>query len=214
MKISLLHPSRGRPTKARVTALEWLSKAGDVEVEHIFSIDNDDPKFNQYTHVDDLISRDNKSVVQATNAAAEYCHGDILIYLSDDFKCPDNWGELVVKEFENENRPLVLKVDDCLQKFSTGIITIPIMNRDLYNKLGWFWHPEYKSMFCDEHLYWTCHRLGAIKNCEHLKFPHYHYSNPDVNKKGEWDDTYRNSEANWNQGLATFRKHKSLGFPI
>lgn len=219
MKISILHPSRGRPQKAFDTAKEWIEKIGDgVNWEYIQSIDFDDPKKDQYKELCndfDWVDRiclyaANTSVVEATNRAAKRSNGDILVYLSDDFKCPDDWGVKVIKEFENENRPLLVKVNDCLQKFHIPVLTIPIMNRSLYTKLGYFWHPEYKSMFVDEDLYWTCFKMGAIKMCEHLKFPHEH----PANGKAQNDDTYIRSSANWDQGKTTFSKRKLAGFPL
>jgi len=223
--ISLLHPSRGRPEKSVNNAYEWVKKAG-CEVELIVSCDNSDPASDRYSdeyyHFDvvehevkhktfiHLIFNDNTSVVEATNHAAKIAKGDILLYLSDDFKCFDNWGLAVQKEFEGENRPLLIKVDDCLQKFDVPVLTIPIMNRSLYERLGYFWHPGYKSMFCDEDLYWTARKLGALKNCEHLKFEHQHCSVG----KAENDETYRRSAANWDQGKAMFAKRRGEGFPV
>lgn len=216
MKISLLHPSRGRSVKSITNSDEWLSKAGNAEVELIVSVDESDKSKDEYIKLYGAkcwTFRSN-SVVEATNLAAHQSTGDILIYLSDDFKCPDNWGELVLKEFENENRPLLLKVDDCLQAFKTAIVTIPIMNRALYHKLGYFWHPSYKSMFVDEDLYWTCLNIGALKNCPHLKFPHHHYSNPDDSIRADRDETYKRSESNWDQGKEVFRQRKLQKFRI
>jgi hypothetical protein len=209
--ISLLHPSRGRPEKSCVNATEWLTKAGVTDIELIVSIDSTDPLRGLYYSIyKDVLTNNNASVVEATNHAAKKAKGDILVYLSDDFKCFDNWGIAVLKEFEGENRPLLIKVDDCLQKFEVPVLTIPIMNRALYERLGYFFHPEYRSMFVDEHLYWVTRKLGALKNCEHLKFPHEH----PANGKAPDDETYRRSAANWEQGKALFAKHKSMGFPI
>lgn len=212
MKISLLHPSRGRPEKSIKTVTEWMDKSGYEDVELIVSVDFSDPEKGKYTN---YYSSDawvflNTSVVEATNRAAEKSTGDILVYLSDDFKCPHDWGQLIIKEFENENRPLLIKVDDCLQGFDVPVLTIPIMNRALYEKLGYFWHPEYKSMHVDVDLYYTCMNIGAIKKCRHLKFPHEHHSVG----KAENDETYRRSEANWNQGLEVFNRRKRMKFPI
>lgn len=227
MKISLLHPSRGRPEKSLNTAIDWVEKAG-TKVELIVSLDNSDPSCKRYEksymnfhllqeydrchnydgHKD--IYNDNTCVVEATNHAAKEAKGDILIYLSDDFKCPDNWGQLILKEFENENRPLLIKVDDCLQKFEVPVLTIPIMNRALYERLGYFWHPSYKSMFVDEDLYWTARKLGALKFSPHLKFPHEH----PANGKAPDDETYRASAKNWNQGKDMFAKRKAQGFTV
>lgn len=220
MLITLLHPSRSRPLKSFNNAKEWIQKAG-CEVELIVSLDKSDPAldlyFNEYNknsilwrNEGVLFVNENSSVVEATNRAAKESKGDILVYLSDDFKCPDNWGKLVLKEFENENRPLIIKVDDCLQRFVVAVLTIPIMNRQLYERLGYFWHPSYRSMFVDEDLYWTAQKLGAVKYCKHLKFPHEH----PANGKAPDDETYRASALNWNQGKAMFTHRKGQGFPV
>lgn len=218
--ISLLHPSRGRPEKSFNNAKEWIERAG-CEVELIVSIDKSDnwkPYFDLYTPYPHdakppywrLHMNDNDSVVQATNNAAKEATGDILLYLSDDFKCFDNWGVAVMKEFENESRPLLIKVDDMLQKFTVPVLTIPIMNRALYERLGYFWHPEYKSMWVDCDLYETVKRIGAMKFCEYLKFPHEH----PANGKASNDETYTRSAANWSQGEEVFKRRRQLNFPV
>lgn len=232
MKISLIHPSRGRAEKSVRNAEEWVLKAGKgIDVEVIVSLDNSDKSLPEYNELhlkswirrnSILIYNDNDCVVSATNHAAKKAYGDILVYLSDDFKCHDNWGQNLVKEFSDVHysinpkdvpsyhKGMLLKVDDCLQKFSARVLTIPIMNRALYDKLGYFFHPRYKSMWVDCDLYETCDRLGAIKNAEHLKFPHEHH----CIGKAPNDETYRRSEANWSQGKTLFDKRKRQGFLI
>ena len=210
MRISLLHPSRSRPEKAKATARKWIEQAG-VEVEHIFSVDNSDPKGDQYFEEGFTTLRyPNESVVEATNRAAKVSTGDLLLYLSDDFDCFENWGVKVVEQFKNENRPLLIKCDDGLQKFNVPVLTIPIMNRELYERLGYMWNPEYKSMFVDEDLYWTAFRLAALKMCPQIKFQHNH----PANGKAPNDETYIRSAANWDQGKAVFARRKAEGFPL
>ena len=211
--ISLIHPSRGRPKKAVDTAIKWVRNSGiDVtQIDYILSLDSSDPKLNEYwIEWDCEIIKDNKSVVEATNRAAVESKGDILIYLSDDFDCPNNWAQLVIEEFKGATGPMLLKVDDCLQKFQIPVLTIPIMNRELYELLGYFWHPDYQSMFCDVDLYYTVQKLGALKFAPHLKFPHNHVSIG----KAENDETYRRSASNWNQGQEVFNRRKAAGFPV
>ncbi len=236
MVISLIHPSRGRAKKSFETANKWMERSGLVygvsgvydEIELIIATDESDPQLKEYRDlyllkgspkihggngligIGYIYTWDNKSVVEATNNAAKVARGNILIYLSDDFDCPENWGALVLKEFEGEERPLLVKVDDMLQKFDVPVLTIPIMNRALYERLKYFWHPEYKSMFVDEDLYWTTRKLGALKFAPHLKFEHQHVS---IGKAPD-DETYRASAKNWDQGKAVFAKRKALGFPI
>lgn len=222
--ISLIHPSRGRAEKSLSNVQNWLSKSsGNAEV--VVSIDVSDHSKDWYVRVYSqawmlnpsggpsrviMIDNDNRSVVDATNIAAKEAKGDILVYLSDDFDCPHHWDVLIQKEFEGVTEPMLLKVDDCLQKFDVRVLTIPIMNRALYERLGYFFHPEYKSMFVDEDLWWTCWNNGWLKQAPHLKFPHNHVSIG----KAENDETYRRSAANWDQGKEVFRRRKAAGFPL
>lgn len=217
--ISLLHPSRGRPEKASRTMDSWWKNSGNDGLEHILSIDTDDQSRLDYAKWFDnqwsqIIINQNLSVVEATNKAAAKAEGDILVYLSDDFKCFIDWGLAIIKEFEGVTGPMLLKVDDCLQPFNVAVLTIPIMNRALYETLGYFWHPEYKSMFVDEDLYWTAKKLGALKFAPHLKFPHIHPANPNPELRGQDDEIYRRSSANWDQGKEVFKRRRGAGFPI
>lgn len=211
--ISLIHPSRGRAKKAFNTYSEWILKASqNFIIEHILSADSDDNEIEIYKAIfNNVIISDNCCVVEATNIAAKKSKGDILVYLSDDFYCPEKWDESIVEAFGNRiSEPCLLKVDDCLQSFAVKVLTIPIMTRHLYNKLGYFWHPEYKSMFVDEDLWWTCDNNNWIIKVPYLRFEHHH----PANGKAKTDETYTRSSANWNQGKEIFAKRKSLNFPI
>jgi glycosyltransferase involved in cell wall biosynthesis len=185
-----------------------MSIAG-APVELIVSIDESDPTRKEYAKLySGYLLNDNKSVVEATNKAAAKARGDIFVYLSDDFKPFANWGKVVMEEFAKYTGPTLIKVDDMLQKFDVPVLTIPIMNRACYDKLGYFWHPGYKSMFVDEHLYWRSKKIHALKMAPHIHFEHCHVS---VGKAKD-DETYRASAANWDQGKALFAKHKMEGF--
>jgi hypothetical protein len=222
MKITLLHPSRGRAKKARSTFDYWISKSsGRVEIEHMVAIDEDDnQKYDYYKAFDNskisiIICGQTSDVVSATNSIARFATGDVFVYLSDDFKCPDNWDEKIVQRFhimdgQPITEPLLLKVDDDLQPFHVAVLTIPIMNKELYKKLGYFWHPGYKSMFVDEDLYWTCRENKWMLLCSDLKFPHEHAANGKVQN----DDTYKRSAANWDTGKEFFKERKALNFPL
>lgn len=213
MLISLIHPSRSRPKKSFDNAMEWIAKSR-VEVELIVSLDSDDPKlfeyFALYGELGNTLTNPNTYVVEAANHAAKAATGDILIYLSDDFKCPDNWGQLILEQFKDVTTPMLLKVDDGYQIFGKDVLTIPIMNRALYQKLGYFFNPEYRSMFVDQDLYHVVNNMGAIKFCPQLIFPHEHY----CNGKCKIDETYKRSNMNWDSGKALYARRKAEGFPL
>jgi hypothetical protein len=213
MVISLIHPSRGRAGKALTTINDWRERSsGKVLIEHILSVDNDDPHIHMYLRFTNaiVVTGDNKDVVEATNRGAARAKGDILVYLSDDFTCPKDWDLHLTDIFDGVTCPQLLKVDDCLQSFNVPVLTIPIMNRALFEKLKYFWHPNYKSMFVDEDLYWTCKNNNWLIEAPGLKFPHEHCSIG----KAENDETYKRSAGNWNQGKAMFAQRKAAGFPL
>lgn len=211
MRISLIHPSRGRPQKSFDNVMAWLQLSG-VQTELIVSLDRSDPTLKEYQKLySGAIVNDNTCVVEATNKAASICTGDILVYLSDDFKCFGGWGKTLIEEFKKYgNKPTLIKVDDCLQPFHVRVLTIPIMNRQCYDKLGYFFHPGYKSMFVDEHLYHRTKKLGFLQMAPHIKFEHCHVS---VGKAKD-DETYRRSAANWEQGKKLMEVHRRMGFTV
>jgi hypothetical protein len=213
--ISLIHPSRGRAQKSWHTTRRWIERAG-VETELIVSIDDNDPSreqyLRQYANADlfrtKIISNDNDCVVHAANHAAKEAKGDILVYVSDDFDCPDKWG-VTVQQLTHGREKWLLKVDDGYQPFWKDVLTIPIMDKALYNELGYFFHPEYRSMFCDQDLFYTCKNMNVIINAQNVLFEHNHY----CNKKAMIDDTYRRSDQNWNSGKELYAKRKHQNFP-
>ena len=215
MLLSLIHPSRGRSQKAKSTLDTWLAKKSNGhDVQHLLSLDETDAEINHYIETfsdySKLVINDNSCVVQATNEAAKHATGEFLIFLSDDFDCPHYWDSSLVNVSQKHHKsprddPFIIKVDDCLQVFKTRVLTIPIMSRRLYECLGYFWYPEYKSMFADQDLYEVCDQMQVIIEAPELKFEHRHYSIG----KAPLDETYKKSEMNWNQGLNLFNKRKN-----
>lgn len=210
MLISLIHPSRGRPFKAKQTIDNWMAKSSKRnKIEHIISLDKDDRKINSYkVFFKDALIFDNSCVVEATNKAAAISKGEILIYLSDDFDCPNNWDSMILEYFKDE--PLLLKVDDKLQPFYTDVVTIPIINRLLYDELGYFLNPLYKSMYVDQDLYWTCYNNGWLQEAPELKFQHNHWANGKARK----DETYIRTDSFSSYGKTVYEQRKSLNFPL
>ena len=186
------------------------------ETQLIVSVDSDDIHKDAYLefygdwHDTKVIVNPNTCVVEATNEAAKHAKGNILIYASDDFKTPVNWGQSIIELSKNYGPEWLLRVDDCLQKITADVLTIPIMSRALYERLGYFFHPAYRSMFVDQDLFWTAKNLGVLKYAEHLKFPHEHY----CNGKAVKDETYSRSERNWDAGKALYEQRKRQNFPL
>lgn len=204
MRISIIHPSRQRPLMAAATAKKWIDRAG-MEVEYILSLDSDEPMINDYAHYfSQFVTHDNNNAVQAINNAAKLSSGELIIVVSDDFDCPENWAK-ILKQHVTKKRCFVAKIDDGLQPF---IITLPIMDRAYYLKERFIYHPDYQHMYCDTHLSARAWMSGNYISIP-MSFKHNHYS-----QSGRKDAVSVKADSTYNSGKETFLKHYRNNFGL
>jgi hypothetical protein len=205
--ISLLHPSRGRPEKSFETVQKWIQRAGNVSIELIVSLDEDDPELQGYRemHVSLLEINKNRSAVDAINNAAKKARGNILIVVSDDTDCPENWAVDLLKCVEGKS-DFIAKTNDGIQKW---IITMPIMDRAYYNRFGYVYYPDYLHMFCDTELSCVADLTGRRVDIP-LTFEHLHYS---VGKSAK-DSVSEKADATWSQGESLFLDRYKRNFDL
>jgi hypothetical protein len=214
MKFSLVHPSRGRPDQAMGVVDEWKrSSSGAHVIEHILSVDDDDPDAARYetlasTAGVSLVNGPNRSLVEAANRGATQATGDALIVVSDDFGCPERWDEKLAEVFA-DRLDLAILVDDGL---GARIMTLPILGRGLYERLGYVYHPSYHGQFVDDDLTQTARALGLLVDAKHLLFPHRHFTAG----QSRIDLTYlrHNRPGRWWSGWRTFEKRRLQGFGV
>lgn len=211
MKISLLHPSRSRPQLALKCFNDWMLKAVNKDnVEYILSLSTNDPHYQEYQKVFSglpihfVTSETNGLVIQA-NAAANCSTGSLLIAISDDFSCPNGWDKLLTDALDDK-RDYVVKTDDGIQPY---IMTLPMMDRAFYERLGHIYHPDYNHMYGDEELAEIGKRTGRTITLP-LKFPHNHYSTG----KSQKDDVNRRNDSFMMVDGETFRKRKAQNFGL
>ena len=211
MKFSLVHPSRGRPEQAVKAASEWRSRSsGEHDIEHLLSVDGNDPSLAQYRQIvpmgTRLIVEPNRSLVEAANRAAAVSVGDVLIVVSDDFGCPENWDQSLARVF-GERRDIAVLVNDGL---GARILTLPILGRELYRRLGYVYCPAYHGMFVDDDLTETARAMNVLVDARSLLFPHRHFTIGE----STIDATYlrHNQPLSWWNGWRTFQKRRLDGF--
>lgn len=215
MLISIIHPSLGRPVQARMAYDHWLKTAsGDHEYEWILSLSQADASIEEYHHsflgTDAiLLVAPTKSVVQAANEGAKVCAGQIIIVASDDMFSPEMWDSRILHKFEMIEGPGLLQIDD---QITTKKMTLPIMNREAYARLGYVYHPAYISMYADDDLRATAIANGMYYNGTDIVFDHRHFSVG----KSKYDSTYRteNSPKAYKQGQILYYERAKLKFPI
>lgn len=208
-KISIIHPSRSRPELAKKVYDEWMGNAGNPDgIDYILSLDHDDASQLKYQdYFSRYLSSPNKSAIEAINNAAKEAKGDILIVVSDDFSCPKNWDTELLKHI-GERTDFVAKTQDGLQNW---LITLPIMDREYYNRLDYIYNPDYNHLFCDTEMTVVGDLLGKTINIPML-FPHRHHTQPGGIPK---DEVSKKNDATWAQGQAVFlnRARKVFDLP-
>ena len=200
-KISLLHATRGRATKAQACREKWLNKAKNPDtIEHIFGIDDDDLDSLANINTQRVIVKRGQGCVAAWNACAKICKGEILIQLSDDWEPLQDWDEIILKEFEGITDECVLAISDGGRQ--DDLLCMAILNRKRYEKQGFLFHPDFFSIYSDNYFTWAAKKDGVLKDAKHIVFEHQH----PVFNKGEWDATYlySNAQKNFIQGQAKF----------
>lgn len=210
MKISLLHPSRGRAEIAhRVFELWMQNSSGQTEIEHVLSIDLSDEQIRMYAVLfqdSKIIESNNSNLVEAANNGAKICNGDLIVLISDDFDCPKNW-DLFLLDAVKDKKDFVLKTFDGIQKW---IVTLPIMDRIYYENQGYIYYPKYQHMFCDTDMTHKASLDGKLIIRNDLVFTHNHYSVG----KSEKDCVNTKADLTWSQGEKVYLERVKNNFGI
>jgi hypothetical protein len=203
-RITILHPSYGRPELARKCYDEWMGKAKNPQdVEYVLCLSSLDPHLHSYGNFGEakvvFLMGDN-GLVKQVNYAAQHSTGNLLIAVSDDFGCPRDWDEQLLTALDGK-QDYIVKTQDGLQPF---IITLPIMDRLYYNRFGYIYHPDYFHMWADAELADVGKALGKTITLD-LTFPHRHYSTGKMKK----DATNIQNDSHFNNDRVIYEKHKA-----
>lgn len=179
MKVSIIHPSRGRPEQATSTISNWLKRADNpLDIQYALSLDEDDYESYAmrmkllagiYFNIEILVN-ENKSAIQAINHAATYVDNALLIVVSDDFDCPQHWDTLLLEALKD-------KEDFCVKTkdgYQNTMMTLPIMDRAYYNRFGYIYNPIYTHWYADQEMTAVAMMLGRNINLD-IEFTHNHY---------------------------------------
>lgn len=201
MKLSIIHPSRGRPDQALTTMTHWLGLHSRTTLwDYILSVDSDDPRLPEYDAFElrsggqnmRMIVNDNKNVVQAANQAGKHIYGDIVVLISDDFRCFKDWDLVIIEALKGKSG--LLKTFDGVQRW---VVTFPVMTRDYYDEQGHIYYPGYEHMFADTD---QTHKADLQKKLiirNDIVFRHNHYSI----KGGQPKDAVNfRADKTWGQG--------------
>jgi hypothetical protein len=210
MKFTIIHPTKNRPLISYNTFCNWKDKAWNwAGIEYILSVDHDDLSNYNWNYSPEanftILRKNNKSAIEAINSAAEISTGEIIIVISDDFDCPQNWDILLYEELKNKSK-FCLKTDDGLQP---TLITLPIMHRGFYDCFGYVYYPGYTHLFSDQEMTAVALMSGRYLK-SNISFPHNHYTTG----KSQKDAINIKNDSTWQQGEALFNERLKTNFGI
>lgn len=211
MKISIIHPSRGRQEMALSTAKKWVGNSYNPnDIEYLLSVDYDDSSVVDYIHNFSytgvkFVTGHNSSAIEAINKAAGVSSGDLIVVVSDDFDCPEGWDTLLIEALQGKS-DFIVKTIDGIQK---TLITLPIMDRAYYNRFGYVYHPSYQHMHSDEEMTMVGFMLGKTITLP-IEFKHNHYSIGAMQK----DAINKKNDKTYPQGFANLNQRKKINFGL
>lgn len=211
--------SRSRPDKLFAALDNIYQKASNEEFNVIVTLDIDDNTCNTKTIRDRLMAYPNlkpywgfsNSKIDAINKNVCFAPEDTgcIINMSDDmFWLADNFLTEIRKDVEEHfsDTDFFLHYPDG----KTKLCTMSIMGYEYYKRFGYIYHPDYKSLYCDQEAQEVAQILGKYKFINKPLFEHRH----PVWGKAQWDDQYRYTEGFYAQDNQVFLARKAKNFDL
>lgn len=138
---------------------------------------------------------------------------DIIIVQSDDMLWETKgFDDEIRTSFETHfpNLDGVLHYPDSFAKSRT--MTLTIMGINLYHQLGYLYHPDFLSVYADNHLTEMTRKMGKYVFINKKIFEHHH----PISGLVPWDAQYRATESKENYRIdrETFLRHQANNFGL
>jgi len=149
--------------------------------------------------------------VKGWNLAASKATGKVFVQVTDDMMPPQHWDEELLKLKPEGwiDGEFAVHVED---GYVHDLMVLAIITRKRYERFGYFFYPDYESMFCDTELTTVAYRDKVVINAKHLLFEHMH---PDAQKrKRDKVDLVHASKERWVRGETLFNHRRERNFPI
>ena len=132
---------------------------------------------------------------------------DILVNMSDDMKfLIPAFDKRIVDAFKDDSRGFIHFPDGYTQDLST----LSIMSRRYYEIDNYIYHPDYKSLYCDNEATEVAKIRNEYKFVDEKIFEHQH----PAWGKAVADDLLRETESHYYEDQAVYNKRKAAGFPV
>ena len=140
---------------------------------------------------------------------------DIVIVISDDMiPHVEGWDDQIASAMM-EHYP---DLDGCVS-FDDGyaeqgrLITFSILGRKLYDHFGYIYHPDYKSLYCDNEFTEEVKRLDKVTYIDRLIIKHEHYAQEGNSNSGDMDLSAKKTLYFSGRDGLVYQERKRRGYP-
>ena len=219
MKLLIKFPTRNRKNKFFKVLRQYQNLCEDLDNTYfLITLDNDDESMNP-SDVEDIFNTfknikvvygTSNSKIHAVNRDIELVNDwDIVLLASDDMtpkvKGYDNIIRNKMKEFYSDTDGILWFNDGHM---GNKLNTLCILGKKYYDRFGYIYHPEYKSVWSDNEFMLVGNILGKQTYFEQVIIEHEH---PDWGY-GNRDEIHQNNSKNENQDKLLFTKRKDNNF--
>lgn len=223
MKILIKMPTRERPVKFAkciINLYEHIARKDLCQI--LISADENDETMKAYREISDgklikiLYGESNNKIHACNRDINEFNYDwDILIHTSDDMDFVRPGFDEIIRCDMRENFPDtdgVLHYNDGFQK--SIIMTMSIMGRKYYDRFGYVYHPDYKSLWCDNEATSVARILGKYKYMGDKKILFYH--NHHIWGRSFNDALYKRNDDRslWDYDEKVFNERLERGFDL
>ncbi len=224
MKFLFKYPTLGRPDWFMKTLEKYYSMlSGNYKYEFIVSLNSNDATMNNASmkrFMDIQMSlryfyENHKTKIDACNANLEGRDFDILFLISDDMiPIVPGFDVIIAEEMEKHfpNMDGALHFPDGYNNTSEdSAITLTIMGKKLYDRIGYIYHPDYKSFYCDNEFRDVVYGMNKAVFIPKVIVKH-EWRGPNHNKP---DEVYRQNSKMGGGGIdeQIYNRRKKAGFP-
>lgn len=229
MRVLLKCPTRSRPQKIMSTLTSYMKLANRPESlgVAISTDDNDETMSRNLVHEElhrilaktawhRIFASPNKSKIEACNANMNEIDWvwDIVVLVSDDM-IPQlqGWDDVIRNHMfaKFPDTDGILWFNDGYQ--GDKLNTLSIYGRKMYERFGYLYHPDYKSLFCDTEVTDLCNSELKDK-CAYIPYCIIRHEHPGTGYAQNMDALYQQNQKYWNEDMYTYIRRKTYMYDM
>lgn len=217
MKILVKFPTRQRPSQSVVALNACIENQTTNNVHYLLTVDKDDRSMDAIVSAvenHENITVDvgvSKSKINAVNRGIDTYKQDwdIIVLLSDDMICQKKgWDNQIIGEmlkYYSDTDGVLFHNDGFVGE---RLNTMCILGRKYYERFGYIYNPEYKSLYCDNEFMDVANELKLQTYFSEVLFKHEHPAN-----NGELADAlYNSNDKHFQRDKSLYLKRKQQNF--